>query len=114
MKKVVKTWGWEHWFANTGKYCGKLIYVEFCKWSSKGAYHHHKIKDETFFIIEGSLFIEYEDKEGKPKSKLLFPDDSFRVSPNIKHRFTSYTSKGCKFIEASTHHDDEDSYRDKI
>ena len=23
MEKVIKTWGWEHWFTNNNKYCGK-------------------------------------------------------------------------------------------
>lgn len=111
MEKVYKSWGWEHWFENNLKYCGKLLYVEFDKWSSKGAYHYHKIKTETFFVIEGSLRLDYVTNKGKLETKILKLYDSFTIPKEMKHRFTALTAKGCKFIEASTTHKDEDSYR---
>ena len=113
MEKVIKTWGWEHWFANNNKYCGKLIFIEFDRWSSKGAFHHHDIKDETFFILEGSLKLEYIEND-LIKEKILNVHDSFRLKPRIKHRFKTNTKDGCLFIEASTSHFDDDSYREFI
>jgi len=51
-------------------------------------------------------------KKGKWSSFLILnKGDSFRVKPGVKHRFTSTSFLGCKFIEASTTHRDEDSYR---
>jgi mannose-6-phosphate isomerase-like protein (cupin superfamily) len=112
---VKKEWGWELWFANVKEddknYCGKILYVEHNKWSSNMKFHYHKIKDETFFILEGVLHIDYIDSNDQFKSITLLPNQTFRVTPNIKHRFTSYTVTGCKFIEVSTFHSDEDSYR---
>jgi mannose-6-phosphate isomerase len=110
MFKHEKTWGWEHWFANNSEYCGKLLYVREGEWSSKGKYHYHKIKDETFFVIEGGLRLDYYD--GDVYHSLELPRyASFRVPPLMKHRFTALTPEGCHFIEASTTHREEDSYR---
>jgi mannose-6-phosphate isomerase-like protein (cupin superfamily) len=111
MDKIKKIWGFEHWFANNDKYCGKLLYVEKGKWSSKGAFHYHKDKDETFFIIDGMLRLDYVTDDGEFKSAILKNNESFRVKQLMKHRFTALSGQGCKFIEASTTHRDDDSYR---
>lgn len=112
---VKKTWGHEIWFANVDEenvgYCGKKIFVVHGKWSSKGAYHYHKIKDETFYILDGYLHLDYVTSDGEHTFKILGPGESFRIKPNIKHRFTSETEYGCLFIEVSTTHSDDDSYR---
>ena len=106
-----KSWGSELWFANTDQYCGKRLIVESDKWSSKGNFHYHKIKDETFFIVDGVLQLEIADDNGEVEMILLYRNSSYRVLPGVKHRFTSALSINCKFIEASTNHDDKDSYR---
>ncbi len=104
-----KKWGFEVWFANTEQYCGKLIAVNMHMWSSEGLFHYHKIKDETFYVIEGDLKLEYEE-DGIFYGITLIPGQSFRVFPGIKHRFST-DSQQCKFIEASTQHLESDSYR---
>ena len=108
---VKKTWGSELWFANTPEYCGKLLVVEPDKWSSEGKFHYHEVKDETFFIIEGALKLDIAEDNGEYKSTFLYTNESYRVMPGVKHRFTSSLPTQCKFIEASTHHEDADSYR---
>lgn len=110
MEKIIKTWGWEHWFANSKLYCGKLIFVKNELWSSKGLYHYHKLKDETFFIVQGTLEFEYYE-DNIHRALTLRENDSFHVKPGVKHRFTSFGTSGCKFIEASTEHFENDSYR---
>lgn len=115
MRKVEKTWGWEHWFVNTDKYCGKLLFIEVDQWSSKGAFHYHKIKDETFLVVSGGLVIDYIDEDSNETHQVILKRyESFRIKPNIKHRFKSFTEEGCHFIEASTTHREEDSYRVKL
>lgn len=128
-KFVKKTWGLEYWFSNVDEikelpldesmvtkqeklsYCGKLLYVEHNKWSSNFKFHYHKIKDESFMVLEGYLQIDYVVNENEIKSILLNPLQTFRIKPGTKHRFTSVTEFGCKFIEVSTFHSDDDSYR---
>lgn len=105
-----KSWGQEYWFANNSKYCGKVLTVEKGQWSSNRAFHYHEIKDETFFVIEGELILDWVDEHDQINSITLLKDQSFRVRPTVKHRFTARTEK-CVFIEVSTTHSDEDSYR---
>lgn len=47
IKFVPKDWGFEKWFVNCEEYCGKLLY--FAK-GKRRSWHHHKLKDEVFFI----------------------------------------------------------------
>ena len=102
---VEKSWGWEKWFANTANYCGKELFVKRNAWSSKGKFHYHKIKDETFYVIKGNLLLDYVDEKNLFYSVSVPRGANFRVEPGIKHRFSTITFGGCKFIEASTHHD---------
>lgn len=108
---VNKDWGYEVWFANTEEYCGKLLYVKKDYWSSNGKFHYHDVKDETFYVISGVLELEWYDEEDYCHNILLNKGDSFRILPGIKHRFKAVTEEGCEFIEASTTHRDEDSFR---
>ena len=108
-QNVQKKWGYEIWFANNEEYCGKLIAINENRCSSEGKFHYHKIKDETFFVIDGELILEYFE-DGLFYSITLKPGQSFRVYPSVKHRFST-DSKQCKFVEASTKHMESDSYR---
>ena len=112
IEQVEKLWGWEKWFANTESYCGKEIFVRKGVWSSKGNYHYHPIKDETFYVIKGTLRIDYyAEGSDAPTVVILEKGDSFRVVPGVRHRFTAMNLMGCHFIEASTTHREEDSIR---
>jgi len=104
---VRKDWGYEYWFVNCDKYCGKLIVCRDNVWSSGGRYHYHANKDETFFVLNGELELDVEG-EGSIFLKHLC---SFRIRPFRKHRFRNVGEKNCRFIEVSTHHEDSDSYR---
>ena len=111
IKEVEKSWGYELWIVNTSLYCGKELMVRRGKWSSNGNYHYHLIKDETFYVIKGSLILDYVDTKNIFYSITLKPGDAFRIMPGIRHRFSTRTLGGCKFHEFSTTHSDIDSYR---
>ena len=107
--RVAKGWGGEIWFANNEKYCGKELFVLDGLYSSEGDFHFHKIKDETFYIMEGTLLLDF-FMPGEPmKSIQLAEGASFRVPPEMRHRFCGWEGD-CRFIEVSTHHEDSDSY----
>ena len=110
-KYIKKSWGSELWFQNNSKYCGKQLEVFRKYWSSKGLFHFHKIKDETFFVVEGTLLLHIIDRNGDLKPIVLSKGDSFRIRPYMKHRFTAINCEKCIFIEVSTQHFEEDSYR---
>ena len=110
IKLVPKTWGYEKWIVNNELYCGKELVCNINSWSSNGKYHYHKIKDETFYIVEGSLILVIKE-EGKDKEIItLKQNDVYRIKPGLKHKFTAFTEV-CKFIEFSTQHFNSDSYR---
>jgi mannose-6-phosphate isomerase-like protein (cupin superfamily) len=78
--------------------------------SSNGKFHFHKEKDETFYIIKGVLLLDIIGNQGKIESYKLRHRDSFRIEPNVPHRFSTTCLTSCTFIEVSTFHDDNDSY----
>lgn len=103
MKKVKKVWGEEHWIVNND-YCGKKLVL---KKNYRCSMHHHKKKDEVFYVVKGKVLLEADGKKFVMKQ-----GDSFRVKPGCRHRFTGLEDS--EIIEFSTHHDDKDSYRDEM
>lgn len=81
-------------------YCKKIIIV-FPGQSNPR--HTHKIKEETFQVLNGSLAITIENE-----MYVLNNGDLFTIKPEIAHSFSSET--GCVFEEISTNHMPEDSY----
>jgi quercetin dioxygenase-like cupin family protein len=113
-KRVDKTWGYELWIVNNELYCLKEIVVYQGKCSSEGKFHYHKIKDETFYILDGVLWLQFPKEHPSGGSIVLQPGDIYRIKPNTLHRFTALASSysmDCRFMEVSTTHSDEDSYR---
>lgn len=128
VRLFLKSWGFEYWFENNEKYCGKVIQVRHGEWSSFGAFHYHKIKDESFLVISGTLIIDVLDLTNVALSAIpnhneiqtqhdplvrrfhLKPFEYIRVHPGVLHRFSGYAGEAL-FTETSTTHDEEDSYR---
>ena len=69
--------------------------------------HHHRIKDETFYINKGRVLMEVDGE-----TLILKKGESLLIKPYIKHRFTGIEES--EIFEFSTHHEDSDSYRDEI
>ena len=98
---VNKIWGGEEWIENNDKYCLKRLNL---KKNYTCSYHHHKIKDETFFVDSGMFALELEGT-----MILMKPGSRQRIMPGQQHRFIGLGDS--RFYEVSTHHDDSDSYR---
>jgi mannose-6-phosphate isomerase-like protein (cupin superfamily) len=135
-KFVSKRWGYEIWIENNKNYCCKHLHVVPEKWCS---FHYHKNKKETFYVTRGELllvharysdhienmvksshdprwdwihnFPEKSDMYYQFKTQVLKAGDSLTIEPYVLHTFTTNTSKPCDFVEASTFHEDADSYR---
>lgn len=97
-KHIEKPWGHETVWADTDKYIGKIIVIFGGK---RLSYQYHRQKDETIFLLEGLLEVEFE-AEGKRKKVLLKPGESFRNPPAQKHRYIA--KEDCKLVEVSTPH----------
>jgi mannose-6-phosphate isomerase-like protein (cupin superfamily) len=110
IKRVDKVWGRECWITNTELYCAKILYIN-CKGCS--SLHYHKIKDETFHILEGCCYLEtFEQKTvalGIRMLRILHKGETIRIKPETPHRFfcSSGMELGCKVLEVSTAHSDE-------
>tara|TARA_Y100000310_G_scaffold246869_1_gene252313 strand:- start:17183 stop:17530 length:348 start_codon:yes stop_codon:yes gene_type:complete len=101
MKIVPKVWGEEHWIVNNNKYCGKKLIL---KKGHRCSLHHHKIKEETFYLQMGKVLMEIEDKKW-----IMQKGDVQHIKPKELHRFTGLEDS--EIMEFSTQHDDNDSYR---
>ena len=104
MKRVDKVWGTEYWIANNESYCMKFLFLLPGRCSSL---HYHKIKDETFYIERGVVFIEIDGETVE-----LRQGQSVRLKPSQRHKF--WNEKGSEeatIVEVSTKHDDKDVVR---
>ena len=106
---VDKSWGFEKWIAEEKEYFGKELVCMFGRWSSNGRFHWHEKKRETFYIIEGVLYLEIMDN-GVLKPFHLTLGESITLPPMVGHRFRAASQPVCRFFEFSTHHSDEDTY----
>jgi len=102
-----KLWGHEVLLTNTPQYCGKFLVLA-------GGYqcslHRHHIKDETFFVLEGEVTIDYIDPiSGGIEVQKLGVGDQFHVPPGMYHRFGSVGP--ALLLEISTPHKDSDVSR---
>jgi quercetin dioxygenase-like cupin family protein len=103
IKVVPKEWGEERWIVNRD-YCGKLLIL---KKGYRCSLHHHRIKDETFYVSKGRVLMECDGE-----AMIMKPGDALLIEPNTKHRFTGLEDS--EIFEFSTHHEDSDSYRDEL
>lgn len=101
MLRVDKVWGFEQVICNTEHYCSKFLHV---KPGMQCSLHYHKMKDETFFVLGGDVFLTVGDNGAE-----LREGERVRIPPGTQHRFAS--RKGCILVETSTHHDDADVVR---
>ena len=99
-----KDWGCEKWIVNNEKYCGKILCIN-PGW--RCSYHYHKIKDETFYVLKGTILMEVEGT-----SEIVSEGYTIRLNPNTRHRFTGITY--AEILEVSTQHFEDDSYREEI
>lgn len=102
-----KAWGREIWIANSPLYCGKVLVLKknhFC------SLHFHLKKDETFYILEGSVLMEIKDGDNKEiESFVMEEGENINIPPGVAHRFTGMIDS--KILEVSTQHFEDDSFR---
>lgn len=101
-KFVDKLWGKEEWIVNNQRYCGKILYLNPGFRCSK---HYHSIKSETFYVLEGVVFIEVAGE-----AITLHQGDSIELLPFTSHRFQAVNGTA-KVVEFSSPHREEDVTR---
>ena len=103
MKLVSKLWGLEKWLVNNELYCAKILRVAS---GFQCSLHRHLVKDETFVVEAGSIYLEVGDQ-----TKFLTPGDTVRIPPLMWHRFANHEEFPAEILEVSTHHEDADVER---
>ena len=102
---IQKVWGREEIVVNTDLYCSKFLILEE---GFQCSLHHHKDKDETFYLMSGKVELEIDNGNGL-EIKIMEPGMSVRVVPGTYHRFKGLENS--VILETSTHDDPKDSYR---
>jgi len=93
MKKVMKPWGWELWFAHSSTYVGKIIFLRKGHRLSK---QYHRFKHETIFTDKGRWVLEINGRK-----KQMKPGSSVVITPRMVHRFTA-PYQDVRLLEVST------------
>lgn len=97
IRRVDKPWGYELIFAHTDRYVGKILHVDPGQALSL---QYHEVKDETLYLAEGEVELVVEE-DGALTSVTLRGGDSYRITPNTRHRMVA-GEEGCDIIEVST------------
>lgn len=73
----------EYWIVNDtdNNYCGKFLFLFE---GQRCPLHYHKIKDETFYIVRGTVAME---ADGQPIT--LHVGDVYKMAPGVKHTFAA-------------------------
>ena len=102
-----KGWGYEIWIHNSPEYCGKVLVVFENK---KCSLHHHKLKQETFYIQKGRIWMRTISGNGEESQFEMGPGDVLEIPPGLKHQFGGI-AKVSEILEFSTEHFESDSIR---
>ena len=94
MRKIEKPWGFEVIWAETDFYVGKLLHI---KAGHKLSKQFHKVKEETVYVLEGTLY----NYEADGSITKVSPGNSFHINVGQIHRFGANESN-VELIEVST------------
>ena len=96
-RRVDKPWGYELIWAETSRYVGKLLHIDAGQALS---YQYHQVKEETIFVLRGTLSLHVSQDDGPPRVVELAAGETFHIMPGLRHRFEA---KGeVELLEAST------------
>lgn len=106
-KQIEKGWGHEKIITNSEKYCGKILHFNE---GGKFSMHYHLKKDETFYVIKGSLIYKWINTEtAEVNESVIYMGDVIHITPGLPHQLIAITES--EIVEVSTQHFDDDSYR---
>ncbi len=96
-RRVEKPWGYEHIWAETERYAGKILAIEKGK---RLSLQYHREKDESMLVIRGRLRLELENETGVLETFELDVGEGRRILPGRRHRFEAL--EDCELVEVST------------
>ena len=100
--RVEKPWGYEHIYAVTPDYCGKLLFVRAGEALSLQL---HRLKDETIYVHSGRARFEIGESAEQLEAAEVGPEESFHIRPGVVHRVLAL--EDTLLLEVSTPHLDD-------
>jgi mannose-6-phosphate isomerase-like protein (cupin superfamily) len=97
-RRVEKPWGHELIWAETDRYVGKVICIDPGK---RLSLQKHLKKDESVFVMRGTLRLHLEDDGGEVRTHDLAPGEHCRVPVGRIHRFEAL-DEPVEVVEVST------------
>ena len=97
LRRVDKPWGHELIWALTDRYCGKLLVIEQGK---RLSLQKHLEKDESIYVLSGTLRLFLEDDMGEVREALLGPGEARHVPTGRIHRYEAV--ERVELLEVST------------
>ncbi|HEY2775317.1 MAG TPA: cupin domain-containing protein [Candidatus Binatia bacterium] len=95
--RVEKPWGHELIWAHSGRYAGKILFIRA---GHALSYQFHRVKEETIYVLRGTLRVHWSDDDGPPRVEDLEAGSVFHVPPGRRHRFEA--TGDVELLEAST------------
>ena len=96
-ERVDKPWGHELIWAHTDRYVGKILHIAAGEALSL---QYHRQKDETLYVLSGSLELTLGEREDALTTEVLEPGECVHVWPGRVHRLAARTD--CDILEVST------------
>lgn len=104
---VLKGWGKETVIHNADGYCVKLLHFNG---KSKGSFHFHLIKVETWFVLKGAIHVtSVHPENGRECYFTILEGQTVHLPAGVAHRVESLMES--VIVEGSTPHSDDDVYR---
>lgn len=75
---VQKPWGYEEWWAMTGQYVAKLIFV---RKGHRLSLQYHRVKEETMRVLKGVATIQWGDER-----RDFLEGETVHIPPGVVHR----------------------------
>lgn len=96
-ERVEKPWGFELIWAHTERYVGKLLVIQAGR---RLSLQYHRQKDESIYVLRGSLRLHLEDEAGHLRVETLGPGTHRRIPVGRRHRFEAV--ERVELMEVST------------
>ena len=79
-QRVEKPWGYELIWAKTDRYVGKLLHIDA---GHALSYQFHRVKEETIYVLSGSLSLHVAEGDEPPQVLVLGPGEVFHILPGL-------------------------------
>ncbi len=89
VRRVDKPWGHEIIWAHTDRYAGKILFVRA---GERLSLQYHEQKDETIYVLDGTIAFEVGPLEQPHERMVLKVGDAFHITPHTVHRMTAVLS----------------------